>query len=136
MLPEAGCAFYSRVSNLPWRVYVLNSLVALHLCLFFLTFTAFPYTCISGRACGSAFFMSLNCPLQVLLLFCSPNPLHWSIASPLIWDTISPAEDSLLKTSPLSLLVFLLTASPSNNVSTPRSRLYNTLPESVSKCVI
>lgn len=39
----------------------------------------------------------LDCPLLVLLLFRSHNPLHWSLASLLIWGTISPADGSLLK---------------------------------------
>lgn len=39
----------------------------------------------------------LDCPLLVLLLFRSRNPLHWSLASVLIWGTISPADGSLLK---------------------------------------
>lgn len=52
---------------------------------------------VSSWVGGRARSRQLDCPLLVLLLFRSRNPLHWSLASLLIWGTISPADGSLLK---------------------------------------
>lgn len=57
----------------------------------------FPFANVSSWVGGGARSRQLDCPLLVLLLFRGRNPLHWSLASLLIWGKISPADGSLLK---------------------------------------
>lgn len=75
-----------------------------YLSVFFLFFFFFFFACVSWVG-GRAHSRQLDCPLLVLLLFRSCNPLHWSLASLLIWGTISPADGSLLKHSKRSELI-------------------------------
>lgn len=74
-------------------VYVRLCVSVFLLFLFFLFSSANMSSWVGGRARSR----QLDCPLLVLLLFRRRNPLHWSLASLLIWGTISPADGSLLK---------------------------------------
>lgn len=84
---------FVRLLQIPVILKSTFNVSVLSVCLSVLTSSARVSSWVGGRAHSR----QLDCPLLVLLLFRSGNPLHWSLASLLIWGTISPADGSLLK---------------------------------------
>lgn len=82
------------------------------------------------RLGGRARSRQLDCPLLVLLLFRRRNPLHRSLASLLIWVTISPADGSLLKHRKRSELIPISPVIPPISLDSviPFSQHYTLIP--------